>query len=167
MRPAILLFFLLSAATAHARLDETVKEIEARYGKPLKGVKAESPATVAGLYEKNGLRITVGFCQDKSCYEQFRKIDPKNPNSYVELSETERSQLIDANCKGCSWHGHAEPMTASDGGIYYLSTYKLSNELVSAVYDGDKKVFTIRSLVVENQNAEIERKRQQENLKGF
>jgi len=167
MRTAVLFCFLVLSASAFARLDETVPDIEARYGKPLKGVKAESPATVAGLYEKNGLRITVGFCQNKSCYEQFQKPDPKNPNSYLELSETERSQLIDANCKGCGWHGHAEPMTTSDGRIYYLTTYKLSNELVSAVYDGDKKVFTIRSLVVEHQNAEIEKKRQQENLKGF
>src|ERR1017187_1525179 len=167
MRPTILFCFLLLSATAYARLDETVPEIEARYGKPLNGVKAESPATVAGVYEKNGLRITVGFCQNKSCYEQFQKPDPKNPNSYVELSETERSQLIDANCKGCAWHEHSEPLTASDGRIYYLSTYKLSNDLVSAINDGDKKVFTIRSLVVENQNAEIEKKRQQESLKGF
>jgi hypothetical protein len=37
--------FLLSTLTAHARLDETAQEIEARYGKPLKGVKAESPAS--------------------------------------------------------------------------------------------------------------------------
>lgn len=167
MRIVLLFCFLVLSTSAFARLDETVQEVEARYGKPLKGAKAESPATIAGLYEKNGLRITIGFCQDKSCYEQFQKIDPKNPKSYVELSETERSQLIDANCKGCGWHGHAEPMTASDGRMYYLTTYKLTNELVSAVYDDDKKVFTIRSLVEANQNAEIEKKRQLENLKGF
>jgi hypothetical protein len=48
-----------------------------------------------------------------------------------------------------------------------LSTYKLSNEFVTAVYDGDKKLFTIRSLIIDTLNAESEKKRQQENLKGF
>lgn len=167
MRPAILLFLLLSAATAQARLDETVQQIEARYGKPLKGVVPENPATVAGLYEKNGFRITVGFYQNKVCYEKLQKVDPKNPNSFVEISETERDSLLQVNCNGCSWKGHAQETFSPDGRSYYVTTYKTANGPVSAIYDGDKKVFTVRSLVVEQQNSQIEKREQQENLKGF
>jgi hypothetical protein len=159
--------FLLLAATSQARLFETVEQIESRYGKPIKPIKPEYTATSASLYETNGFRIIVGFYKDSSCYEQFQKPDPENPKTPLEISETERAALIQANCPGCSWHGHAQETFSPDGRSYYLSTYKLSNEFVTAVYDGDKKLFTIRSLIIDTLNAESEKKRQQENLKGF
>jgi hypothetical protein len=167
MRPSVLLCFLFLAVSAQARLGETVQEIENRYGKPLKGVKAETPASVAGVYEKNGFRIIVGFYQNKSYYEQISKIDPEKPSSCLEISEAARGSLLQLNCKGCSWKGHAQETFSPDGRSYYVTTYKPSSELVAAVYDGDKKVFTIRLLVVEKQNEADEQKRERENLKGF
>src|ERR1017187_9069927 len=99
MKPALLLCFLLLAVPAHARLGETTEQIEARYGKPIKATKPESPATDAEVYEKNGFQITVGFYEGKSYYEQFRKIDPQKPNSFLEITETERNRLLKANEK--------------------------------------------------------------------
>jgi hypothetical protein len=159
--------FLLLAATSQARLYETVEQIEARYGKAVKSVKPEFTATAARVYQKNGFRITVGFHNNGSCYEQFQKVDPKNPNAVLEISEAERDSLLQLNCNGCSGRAHAQETFSPDGRSYYLTTYKLSNELVTAVYDGDKKVFTIRSLIVDTENAEVEKKRQRENLKDF
>lgn len=158
---------LLSALPVQARLYETIQKIETRYGKPIKTVKPEYTATSAALYETNGFRIIVGFYKDSSCYEQFQKPDPKNPKTPLEISETERAAVLQANCPGCSWHGHAQETFSADGRSYYLTTYKLSNEFVTAVYDGDKKSFTIRSLVIDSLNGESEKKRQQENLKDF
>jgi hypothetical protein len=180
MRPAILLCLLLSAATAQARLDESVQEIAARYGKPLKGVIAESPATVAGLYEKNGFRIVVGFYQDKDCYEKLQKIDPKKPNSFLQIEEEERIALLKANCKGCDWVEQPRvkdttPDTTDKRGMgIFLSTvevthytYNRSDGNATATYDDHSKVFTFRSLQAQKQKEAEEKKRQLENLKGF
>lgn len=170
MRPAILLCFLLSAATAQARLDETVKEIDARYGKPLKGLTPESPATVAGLYQKNGFLITVGFYQNKAYYEKFQKIDPKKPNSFLVISDIERESLLKANCKGCDWVGHNTEEPSFDAGhlgSIVKTTYDRSDGLAHADYDNHSMILVVRSLAVEKQKEANEKKRQQENLKGF
>jgi hypothetical protein len=168
MRPAVLLFFLLPVITAQARLDETIQEIETRYGKPLKGVNAESPATVAGVYEKNGFRITVGFYQNRAYYEKFQKVDPKKANSFLEISDTERSALLKANCKGCNWVGNVlEKRLLLEGRTVYETTYNRSDGLATSTYDTDSKTLVVRSLQVELQKQADEKKRQQENLKGF
>ena len=178
MRPAILLCLLLSAATAYARLDETVKEIEARYGKPLKGVIPESPATIAGLYEKNGFRITVGFYQDKDCYEKLQKIDPKKPKSFPEIDEEERMALLRANCKGCDWIERPRVKdkttdTENHRGMFLAtidvthSAYDRSDGNAIATYDDHSRVLVFRSLQAEKQKEAEEKKRQMENLKGF
>src|SRR5664280_3485397 len=102
MRRAFM-FLLLLAIPAYARIDETVQEIQTSYGKPLKGIKPESPATVAGIYETNGFRIVVGFYRDKSYYEQFQKVYPKKTSLIQAITEDERVILLKANCKGCNW----------------------------------------------------------------
>jgi hypothetical protein len=163
MMKATLFCLLLVTTTAYARLGETVQEVETRYGKPLRNFKSESPATVAKVYEKNGFRIIVGFYQDKSYYEQFWKPDPKKPNSFLPISETERETLLRANCAGCQWEKNTPIFTS--GGDYYETTYNRSDGLVRATYDdgAGRLMFTIRSL-----QKEIEDKqREKENLKGF
>jgi hypothetical protein len=164
----ILLLLLLSAATALGRLEETVQEIETRYGKALKGVVPESPATVAGLYEKNGFRITVGFFQNKVYYEKFQKIDPEKANSFLEISNMERESLLKANCKGCDWVGTVlEKHMILENRIVYETTSIRSDGLARATYDTDSRILVVRSLQVEKQQEVDEKKREQENLKGF
>ncbi len=179
MKPALLLCFLLLAVPAYARLDETTEQIEARYGKPLSDMKPESPATVARVYEKNGFRIAVGFYEGKSYYEQFQKIDPQKPNSFLEITETERNWLLLAND------------TYQWGNLYTQTSAPFSSPIVSRPPESHPipsrppserywyssgntaeatyrdKVFTICSLRVESQKAADEKKRLEENLKDF
>ena len=151
MKPALLLCFLLLAAPAFARLGETTEQIEARYGKSTKAAKPESPATDAKVYEKNGFRIAVGFYEGKSYYEQFRKIDPQKPNSFLEITETERNRLAKANA-----------LVGYNPLQYVNRSFDGRSE---AIYDS--QVFTIRSLRVENQKEADEKKREADKLKDF
>lgn len=176
MRTALLFLFLL-AMPSYARIDETVQEIQTRYGKPLRGVKVEYPATVAGLYQKNGFQIVVGFYQNKSYYEQFRKIDPKTKMPSLPISQTEQETLLKANCSGCNWTGHVNNVTI--GGIEipnapHETLYDRSDGNAKAIYKDQTRTLIIRSLVVEKQDEQNkptreveEKKRQRENLKGF
>jgi len=154
MKPAILLCLLLLAVPAYARLGETSEQIEARYGKPIKATKPEGPATDAEVYEKNGFQITVGYHEGKSYYEEFRKPDPQKPNDLLELTETERDLLAKVNDL-VGYSGHAALKYAS----------RFGDGRSEAVYAN--RVFTIRSLRVENQNEADEKKREADNLKEF
>lgn len=165
MKPATLLFLLFLTVPALARLGETPQQIEARYGKPLETAKPDSPATNAEVYAKNGFRIEVGFYEGKSYYEQFRRIDPQEPNSLLEITETEREWLLNANdapYKG-RWSSAVSPL--QNGASQEEATYKHIDGWLVATYR--KRVFTIRSLRFEKQMEADEKKRQQENLKDF
>lgn len=173
MRTALLFLFLL-ALPATARIDETVQEIQTRYGKALKGVKAEYPVTVAGLYQKNDFQITVGFYQGKSYYEQFQKIDPKTRTPSLPISQTEQEALLKANCSGCNWTGHVNQSFRFGEGTLSETVYDRSDNQAKAIYSEKTKTLSIRSVVVEKQDEENkkareteEKKRQAENLKGF
>jgi len=193
-KPTLLLLlacFLLSAATCYARLDETVPEIEFRYGKARKGVNPEYPATVAGLYYTNAFWITVGFFQNKSYYEKFQKIDPKKPGAFQEITQDEQVAILTKNCKGCDWR-ERQPVTeqrevkpAENGKDMFKQmfpehiqvihrAYDRSDGLAVATYDDQSLTLLIKSLVVEQQEEEAkkkremeEKKRQAESLKGF
>jgi hypothetical protein len=154
MKPALLLFLLFLTVPAYARLDETTEQIEARYGKPLNDIKPESPATAANVYEKNGFHITVGFYEGKSYYEQFRKIDP-----LLDITQTEQNCLLKANGMQGLWRRGAQNGTGLEG--HNIAP----NRQAEAIYA--LKVFTIRSLRVENQKEADEMKREADNLKDF
>ena len=160
MKPALLLCLLLSAIPAYARLGETTEQIEARYGKPIQATKPESPATDAEVYEKNGFQITVGYFERRSCYEQFRKVDPDKPNSLLEITETERDWLRKANKLDPGFR-----VTAPDNDKHMRWQFYSSDRQSEGTYDS--KVLTIRLLRVEPQKEVDEKKREIENLKGF
>jgi hypothetical protein len=154
MKPALLLFLLFLTVPAYARLDETTEQIEARYGKPLSDIKPESPATAAKVYEKNGFHITVGYYEGKSYYEQFRKIDP-----FFNITKMEQNCLLKANGMQGLWQTGAQNVTA-------LEWHNIApNGQAEAIYA--LKVFTIRSIRVENQKEVDEKKREADNLKDF
>jgi hypothetical protein len=154
MKPALLLSFLLLAAPAYARLGETTEQIEARYGKPTRAAKPESPATDAEVYEKNGFDITVGYYEGKSYYEEFRKPETKEPRHLQEITTTELNCLLKANQFSPSFSplDRREKLWSNDGRL-------------EAVYAN--QVFTIRSMRVEKQKEADEKKRLEENLKDF
>jgi hypothetical protein len=156
------------AVPVYGRLDETIQEIEARYGKPLKGVTPESPATIAGLYQKNGFQITVGFYEGKAYYEQYQKIDPQKPNSFLRISYAEQETLLKANCKGCNWTGNHTEIIDADSGVKNSDTaYDRSDGLAKALYRDNTGILRIRSVKFEKQKEADDKERQQKNLKGF
>jgi hypothetical protein len=163
MKPALLLCFLLLAAPAFARLGETTEQIEARYGKPTKTAKPESPATDAKVYEKNGFRITVGYYEGKSYYEQFGKPELKEPHYFQEITETERKWLAKAN--NLQPIGGYRMVTAQDGTQHEEWQYFSLDRQSEGTYA--LKVLTIRSLLVEKQIEANEKKREEDNLKDF
>ena len=174
MKPAILLCFLLLAVPAYARLGETSEQIQARYGKPARAKKPESPATDAEVYEKNGFQITVGYYEGKSYYEEFRKFDPGNPNSLLEITETERDWLAKAN--GLSPMGRMAVQAAgTQDGLWMLVSHGGPQDELWMYISPDRlseggyslKVLTIRSLRIEKRKEADEKKRQEENLKDF
>jgi len=155
------LCLMLFVPCCHARLGETIQQIEARYGKPLKGMATEYPATVAGVYAKPGFQIVVGFRQNKSYYEKIQKIDPQNPKAFADINAEEQVILLKANCSGCNWQG--QPTAAVDvlGTTQFtVTTYNRSDGLAKAVYDTRTKVLTIRLLEVEKAD-EAKRKQQE------
>ena len=156
MKPASLLCFLLLAVPAYARIGETTQQIEARYGKSIETTRPKCPATVAELYDKNGFRIMVGFYEGKSYYEEFQKIDPEKPNSYLEITETERSWLLKANEKFRFSPLGSTMVTAQDGTQHEEWRYVSLDRQAEAIYG--LKVFAIRSLRVEKQKEADEKK---------
>jgi hypothetical protein len=121
------------------------------------------------VYENNGFRIEVGFYEGKYYYEQFRKLDPQNPNSLLEITETERNWLLGANeepLHGPSkWYRQILESPPQNGATHYKDVYEYDERNRKATYDW--KVLTIRSLQVENHKKADEKKRLEENLKDF
>jgi hypothetical protein len=88
----------LGALTAplQARLGETEKRIEERYGNPVR-----EPLLVQNWkvhrYEKSGLRIFVVFTKGASIYEVFSNVDQ------TPLGSHQIKSLLDANADGGTW----------------------------------------------------------------
>jgi hypothetical protein len=91
----------MTGGLVYARLGQTVNEIEAQYGKPLKTSKPIEPATASGLYDNGGFAIIVGFCNGKSCYEFFQKRTKVHDLTLPAMSDGEIQQILNAN--GKSW----------------------------------------------------------------
>ena len=141
------LFILCLATSAWARLGDTVLEIESQYGKPIVNSKDEPRVVTIGPYEKNGYRIMVGFTDGKCSFEEFQKIDPKKPGSYVQISEDERTRMVKENCAGCNWEERVlAKKYVQEGMTVYESTYKRSDGRALAVYDSRTMVFRIQSV---------------------
>jgi hypothetical protein len=154
MKPALLLCLLLLTVPAYARLGETTQQIEARYGKPIKATKPESPATDAEVYEKNGFEITVGYYEGKSYYEEFRKPETKEPRHLQQITTTELNCLLKANQISASYSAGGAPETLRSNDGQVEANYR-------------SQVFTIRYLRFEKQKEADEKKREEDNLKDF
>jgi hypothetical protein len=104
----------LLAMPAHGRVGETVKQVEARYGKPQKVFINRSDLRKVG-YGYRGLMIIVYFSGGISKRESFAKPDlPKLPR------ETVNGLLALSARKGTSW----EPILVEHGDYYWISSDK-------------------------------------------
>jgi hypothetical protein len=111
---AIITSLALLATSAHARIGETVKELEARYGKPQKVFIDRADLRKVG-YGYRGFMIIVYFSGGISKRESFGRPDvPKLPR------ETVNELLALCARPGTGW----QPLSAEHGDSSWLSSDK-------------------------------------------
>src|ERR1043166_268150 len=120
-----------------ARLGETPKEIEARYGKPISSAPHEKPATVANTYTASGFEIIVEFMGDKSVYERFQKPE-------ILMSKGEIEVLLEANKGASSWkevspaEANTRKWEREDGGAVAFYDYRCSLNFFDQTYKRER-----------------------------
>src|SRR2546423_13571321 len=120
----------LLATSAHARVGETVKQVEARYGKPQK-VFIDRPDLRKVGYGFRGFMIIVYFSGGVSKRESFGRPDvPKLPR------ETVNEILALSAREGTSW----QPVSAEHGDQYWVS----SDKKVIAQFDAPGNVLLVQ-----------------------
>ena len=120
----------LLATSAHARVGETVKQVEARYGKPQK-VFIDRPDLRKVGYGFRGFMIIVYFSGGVSKRESFGRPDvPKLPR------ETVNKILALSAREGTSW----QPVSAEHGDQYWVS----SDKKVIAQFDAPGNVLLVQ-----------------------
>jgi hypothetical protein len=104
----------LLVTSAHARIDETVKQVEVRYGRPQKVFIERADLRKVG-YGYRGFMIIVYFSGGISKRESFGRPDvPKLPRETV-------NELLALSARpGTSW----QPVSAEHGDSYWLSSDK-------------------------------------------
>ena len=92
----IALAIALTAASAHARVGETLAEIALRYGAGTKDGVPRLPETERINYLKNGFAIEVMFAGGRSVMEVFHRKDK-------EITDDDIKELLKVNGEGHSW----------------------------------------------------------------
>nr|MDQ6940169.1 hypothetical protein [Verrucomicrobiota bacterium] len=87
---------LLCLTSAFARIGETEKEIEARYGKWIPPITASSGIPMK-MYRAHGMLVGVSFIDGRAEAEFYQKGD------HGAFSEHEIQLLLDANGNGTKW----------------------------------------------------------------
>ena len=112
-------FLALIATSAHARVGETVKQVEARYGKPQRVLHERGSFRELG-YGYRGFMVGVSYVGGISKSEGFAR--PDTPR----LSDAEVQQLLDLSlAPGMSWKRLADQSgdpfwVRSDGKVFAL-----------------------------------------------
>jgi hypothetical protein len=102
----------------HARVGETQAQVEARYGKHMKEVKALAPASAAYLYRKGDLAFFVGFIDGKAAYELVESVEEDGDIGEGKLEANEIDASLKANAPDGGWK---EVMGAQDGNRHWTS----------------------------------------------
>lgn len=87
---------MISVTSAQARVGETVPQVEARYGKPMKRERRETYG-FSREYSYQGFRVLVGFREGVSFAESYRKIPP------APFLDAEISALLKQHGDGGKW----------------------------------------------------------------
>jgi hypothetical protein len=87
---------------AHARIGETEKEVEARYGAPVQKPKKESGREKERTYRFKDLEITVIFLDRKSQHEDITKLDGGK------FGSDEIEAFLKDNSGGAEWKKKSE-----------------------------------------------------------
>jgi len=107
---------------SHARIGETEREIEARYGAPVQKPKKETGREKSRTYRFGGLEITVTFLDRKSQREDYIKLNGGK------FGSDEIQEFLKANSKGAEWKNTSEAEWELPGGAV-TATYMDLNGL--------------------------------------
>lgn len=119
LKSALLLTLILTlAATASARIGETVEQLDARYGKPIRTTAGPTGAArfEKRTYKNEGLEIAVFVYLGRSHQEIFKKPDG-------ELSQEQVQKILTDNSFGSQWERTSFEVEAS--------TYSLAKRLTA------------------------------------
>ena len=94
----LLACLLFITTTAFGRLGETVEEVAIRYGAPITTTQEPESKMFYSTYKANGFKITVGFMDRKSQYEQFQQAKLSS-----EWSDQEKNAILAANSFNREW----------------------------------------------------------------
>lgn len=109
-------FLILSAPrSAEARLDETIKESDKRYGKPVAKETAYPLIRNAEhrVYHFEGWKIETAFVDDRAACMEYSKLrDPERSDTVV-LQQGEIDKLLAAEAGGGSWSQEKEEASSN------------------------------------------------------
>jgi len=105
----------LSALETQARLGESVKASEKRYGKPVS--EGDGYPLVKGashkVYHFEGWKVSVAFLKDESCCIEYSKLREVDREGTVVIREEEIQTLLDAEAGGGEWTKKKEEATSN------------------------------------------------------
>jgi hypothetical protein len=154
LKPALLLTLLAATATAHARIGETVEQLDARYGKPTRTTAGPTGAArfEKRTYKNEGLTIEVFVYVGRSHQEIY-----KMPEG--ELSPEQVQKILEDNSFGSKWERTSFEVENS--------TYTLAKRL-NAYHDHIKGALLIKTSdydSVSNNFDRIQRQEREEDAK--
>ena len=95
------------ACSAHARLGETVAQIEARYGKPSE--TSSNGVRSSASYSKDGIAVKVDFVNRASWQETYCKPSADQQGAFEPFLRKEIDAFLEANAAGQAWDGPTKP----------------------------------------------------------
>jgi hypothetical protein len=140
---------------AHARIGETLRECEVRYGSPIYAPPAEHPAEDKRIYKKGDFTIVIWFLHNKAASITFFKTDQSV------IAELDCVSLLNANDPGTNaldWDITNHP----DSEIWIRL-----NHSMFAIYDKEKRTFNVRTGEYQTALVAAEEAQRKQKLQGF
>jgi hypothetical protein len=153
----VLVFGCLSigCAVTQARIGETDKQCEERYGKPIETEKGQSWQ----VYQKADLFLLAHFHEGVCDSIMFRKVEATADGTAKELSENERELLLKAN------GGRNEWKTVERKGVTVI--LQTDDGRLQAQYDTRAHSLTIFTREAVRREKDAEKAEEEKKLKGF
>lgn len=135
MKAAILFAAFALPGTSLGNIGNTEDECRAKYGNPVSD-KVQVPGAQKGVvFEKGGMRITVGFFDGKAESMTYQKIKELTQLLQPQLTEAEFAPLLEVNGGGQQWE--------KKSGLGGLSYWARADGKVSGRYNQFQHEFNI------------------------
>jgi hypothetical protein len=145
----------LGCAVAQARIGETEKQCEERYGK-----RSPVPTdTSLYAYYKPPFILLLHFIEGRCDFISYIKAEENTPEIRGEFSEDERGMLRSANGAGRAWK---QSPTSNDQTIRFEAT----DGQLGSIYATDTRILTIVTRDAHKRLEDWVKSREEKNLKG-